>query len=146
MVHAVKIDGAAGGTTNWSAGNIPLVSGDNIITVTAKDAAGIFFSKNANTTGIKYVAANITDGYTVELAIPRANLGITAPAANMTIGIDVQQNDDDNGGDRDGILNWNNPIDANFQSTVGFGHLVLSATTVGQDTAPAAPTGLKVME
>ena len=32
--------GAATGTTNWSAPNIPLQSGANVITVTVQDASG----------------------------------------------------------------------------------------------------------
>ena len=70
--------------------------------------------------GVLHGTADITGGYTVELAIPWSNLGVSAHA-NMTLGFDVQQNDDDAGGARGGAMSWNATHDTNFKSTADFG-------------------------
>src|SRR6185295_15339069 len=65
----------------------------------------------------------ITGGYSVELAIPWSNLGVT-PTAGMTIGFDVGYNDDDNAGARDSQAVWWGDIN-DYTNTAPFGHLVL---------------------
>jgi uncharacterized surface protein with fasciclin (FAS1) repeats len=51
--------GAASGTTNWSVSGITLVSGDNLITVTARDAAG--------NTGTDTITVTYTPGKTPQI-------------------------------------------------------------------------------
>lgn len=72
-------------------------------------------------------------GYTIELAIPWAGLGVT-PAVGRVIGFDIGINDDDvevtgcsgaNNGTRDGHLVWAGE-ESNFQTTEFFGDLLLS--------------------
>src|SRR5258708_2906832 len=74
-------------------------------------------------TGVAHAAAAITGGYSVELAIPWSNLGVT-PTAGMTIGFDVGNNDDDNGGARDAQAVWWGNIN-DYNNTSAFGSLVL---------------------
>jgi len=62
--------GNASGTTSWSVGSITLLSGSNIITVTARDAAG-----NTNTD-------TLTVTYTPDTTQP--NVSITTPTSNAT--------------------------------------------------------------
>lgn len=91
--------------------------------------------KNNLTTGVLQGWSAVAGGYTIELAIPWSNLGIT-PSTNLTIGFDVGNNDDDNGGDtRESQVVWNGTVN-NYQNTSAFGDLVLSATTVGDNVPP----------
>ena len=83
-----------------------------------------------NGTGVLHNTANIAGGYIIELAIPWSNLGLT-PSANMTIGFDLQQNDDDTGGDVQSAKGWNSTTGANYKNTSAFGNLTLSSQTVG---------------
>ena len=70
-------------------------------------------------------ASSPTDtGYTVELAIPWSGLGIT-PESGFTLGFDVAVDDDDDGDARDGLLVWSG-TGSNFNTTDGFGEIVLS--------------------
>jgi uncharacterized protein YjdB len=54
----------------------------------------------ANTTGINFRMYATGSGYTAEIAIPWTTIGAT-PAVGKAIGLDVQIDDDDNGGARD---------------------------------------------
>ncbi|KKS54332.1 MAG: hypothetical protein UV20_C0035G0010, partial [Candidatus Magasanikbacteria bacterium GW2011_GWA2_42_32] len=83
-----------------------------------------------NGTGVLHNTTNITGGYTVEMAIPWSNLGLT-PSANMTLGFDLQQNDDDTGGNVQSVKGWNSTTGANYKDTSAFGTLTLSSQTVG---------------
>jgi len=74
-------------------------------------------------TGVVHAWAAVTGGYSIELAIPWSNLGVT-PTLNLTIGFDVGNNDDDNGGTRETQLVWWGTIN-NYNNTSAFGHLVL---------------------
>lgn len=74
-------------------------------------------------TGVVHAWAAVTGGYSVELAIPWSNLGVT-PAVNVTIGFDVGNNDDDNGGTRETQLVWWGNIN-DYNNTSAFGHVVL---------------------
>ncbi len=69
--------------------------------------------------GAQHAWAAITGGYSIELSIPWSQLGIT-PAAGMTIGFDIGNDDDDNGGTRDAQSVWNGTID-NYANTSAFG-------------------------
>ncbi|MGH7957465.1 MAG: sugar-binding protein, partial [Opitutaceae bacterium] len=93
-----------------------------------------FFS-NQSTTGVLHGTQAIAGGYTIELAIPWGNLGVTG-AAGLTIGFDVGNNDDDNGGTtRENQLMWHG-TNTNYNNTSAFGDLTLSATTIGSGGAP----------
>ncbi len=90
--------------------------------------------KNNNTTGVLHGWSAITGGYSVELAIPWSNLGIT-PSGNMTIGLDIGINDDDNNGARDSQSIWQGTGN-NWTNTSAFGDATLSTQTVGSTQSP----------
>ncbi len=96
--------------------------------------------------GAQHAWAAITGGYSIELSIPWSQLGIT-PAAGMTIGFDIGNDDDDNGGTRDAQSVWNGTID-NYANTSAFGSLVLNSTTSsgasGRFAAPQDAEGVDV--
>ncbi|WP_420460604.1 sugar-binding protein [Neolewinella sp.] len=78
-------------------------------------------------TGAEAAVVDIAGGYTVEFAIPWALLGVT-PTDSLTIGFDVQINDDDGGADdpdRDGKLAWAANQDLSYQNPSLFGLLTL---------------------
>jgi chitodextrinase len=113
---------------------------DRQFTVRYNDPNGLY-ERNNNTTGVLHAVSAITGGFSAELAIPWSNLGVT-PSANMVIGLDVANNDDDNGGARDSQMMWNGNGN-DWTDTSAFGDAVLSATVATGDTsAPTAPTGL----
>ena len=97
------------------------------------------WDKFGNTANILHSWATITSGYTIEMAIPWSSLN-TTPTPNLTIGFDVQQNDDDDGSNREHTLNWNSTQDSNYLSTANFGHLVLSSETIVSPPDTTPPT------
>ncbi|WP_407525381.1 fibronectin type III domain-containing protein [Lacibacter sp. MH-610] len=99
------------------------------------------WEKNNRTTGVLHAWAAITGGYTLEVAIPWSNFGITAPAAGLTIGFDIANDDDDNGAARESQLMWSGDND-NWRYPRNFGDLVLQ--DVPDTQAPSAPTNLSV--
>ncbi len=96
---------------------------------------GLFSQGSA--TGVLHAWVSISGGYTVELAIPWANLGVT-PTGGLTMGFDVGCNDDDSGGGRDGQAMWSGTAD-NWQDTSGFGHVKLMPPDTAQATFVNAP-------
>jgi hypothetical protein len=80
-------------------------------------------------TGLQHAYAIISGGYSVELAIPWSQLGISAPAPGNNIGFDISYDDDDNGGTREGQAVWNGTID-DYQYTNNFGTLTLNSGVV----------------
>ncbi len=100
-------------------------------------------SSIGSTTGVTHAWAAITGGYSVELAIPWSNLGVT-PTAGMMIGLDVGNNDDDNAGTRDAQAVWWGTVN-NYNNTSAFGHLNLlggggATNTPTRTNTPLGPT------
>jgi hypothetical protein len=77
-------------------------------------------------TGIVSTTGGLADGYAVELAIPWSNLGIT-PQANITLGFDVANLDDDGAG-RVGALYWYGGADDASRPSA-WGNLLLGAAS-----------------
>jgi hypothetical protein len=124
---------------NHSHRNPPSDAFDRYI-VKAFGSSEIFEGKG-NISGIQHAVTQISGGYTVEIAIPWSNLGVT-PENDMALGLDVGNYDDDNGGEGDGQEVWvgsvNNPTD-----TSDYGHSILLARGVG---VPAAPSTIALGE
>jgi PQQ-dependent dehydrogenase (s-GDH family) len=97
------------------------------------------WEKNNRTTGVLHAWATVAGGYTIEVAIPWSNIGITAPAAGLTIGFDIANDDDDNGAARESQLIWAGDND-NWRYPRNFGDLILQ--DVPDTQAPSAPTNL----
>jgi hypothetical protein len=112
----IYIDANYNRSTTYDGFDNQIVQGYNKSTVTTK----------LNITGLQHAWAAISGGYSVEIAIPWSQLGISAPAPGTNIGFDISYDDDDNGGDRDGQATWNGTSD-NYENTSAFGRLTLSA-------------------
>ena len=97
--------------------------------------------QHGKTTGVLHGWAPISGGYSIELAIPWSNLGIT-PTAGMTLGFSVGYNDDDNGAGRDGQAVWRGTAD-NWMNTSALGDIVLGADP-NLITVPYTSTNLTV--
>jgi len=82
------------------------------------------YEASRRTQGVLHAWTSISGGYSVEMAIPWSNMGIT-PSAGMTIGLDIGNDDDDNGSGRDGQTVWTGTSN-NSMNTANFGHLYLS--------------------
>jgi hypothetical protein len=79
----------------------------------------------------------IDGGYTVEMALPWRNIGVT-PKSGTIIGIDVANDDCDTidaNADRSSALTWNNKAGNNYATTVNFGEMMLI-----KDTEPLIST------
>jgi len=76
--------------------------------------------------GLLHAWTPIAGGYSVEIAIPWSQLGLT-PSAGLNIGFDIGNDDDDNGSGRTAQAVWNGTIN-NYQNTSAFGTLTLSST------------------
>ena len=102
------------------------------------DAA--IFITGGDTTGIIHQWANISGGYSVELAIPWTRLGVT-PTEGTTIGLDIGVNDDDNGAGRNTQMLWSTPTPTGQTDTSAFGHAVLASPgpAVGSATITEGP-------
>ncbi len=74
--------GTAIGTTSWSASGITLLGGSNVITITARDAAG---NSATDTLTVTYTPPDTTNP-TVAISAPTANATYTATAATMSLG------------------------------------------------------------
>ncbi len=104
------------------------------------------FEQHGETTGVLHGWAPISGGYSIELAIPWSNLGIT-PTTGMTLGFSVGYNDDDNGEGREGQAVWIGTAN-NWLDTSALGDIVLGEAPLPTPTPPPTPTplpgGLKV--
>jgi hypothetical protein len=70
-------------------------------------------------------------GYSVEIAIPWSNLGIS-PNAGTYMGLDIAVDDDDNGGNRDSQLAWKGTMD-DWQNASIWGTVLLNYTNFIND-------------
>jgi len=97
-----------------------------------------------NSTGVVKAFATITGGYRMEVRVPWSTLGVT-PVANNLIGTDVQVNDDDDGGTRDGKKAWFATDDNSWQNPSLFGTGKLTGTVPappGQASNPNPANGI----
>jgi hypothetical protein len=115
----IYIDANNNKLTTYDSRDNQIIKGYNDATVFTKLAV----------TGLQHSWAAVTGGYSIELAIPWAQLGFAStPAAGTKIGFDVGNNDDDNGGTRDAQSVWNGTVN-NHNNTSAFGTIVLSSAT-----------------
>lgn len=77
-----------------------------------------------NAKGVLHGWATTPDGYSIEMAIPWTNLGITPTAGKPPIGFSVGYNDDDNGGVHEGSVVWQGTAN-NWTNTSALGDIVL---------------------
>jgi hypothetical protein len=75
---------------------------------------------------VRHATSRTTDGYTVELLIPWTALQLS-PTKSSSIGFDVRQYDDDDGGSVDSIVGWLSGH-MNALITSSYGDLILTAT------------------
>jgi uncharacterized protein (DUF2141 family) len=103
------------------------------------DINGNLFEQGGRTTGVLRSVQTTATGYTVEMAIPWSNLGLT-PTENLTIGFDIANDDDDNGGNRDSQLTWDN-VNALNLSPSQFGNLILTGKEVKVEPVISGQSG-----
>jgi len=99
--------------------------------------SGLF--EKVGITGVQHAWAAISGGYSVEMAIPWSQLGLT-PSVGLNIGFDIANDDDDAGGGRTAQAVWFGTIN-DYQNTSGFGTLVLGSGTGGAGVSAMGMTG-----
>jgi uncharacterized protein YjdB len=100
--------------------------------------SGLF--EKVSISGVQHAWAPISGGYSVEMAIPWSQLGLT-PAVGLNIGFDIANDDDDTGGGRTAQSVWFGTIN-DYQNTAGFGTLVLGSGTGGSAVVGAGVAGI----
>ena len=76
--------GTASGTTNWSAANVALSSGSNVITITARDAAG---NASTKTLTVSYTAVQAdTTKPTITITSPTSSTSYSTTSSTVTLG------------------------------------------------------------
>lgn len=88
------------------------------------DSLAVGEAKRENTSGVQSGFINTDNGYRAEFKFAWSALGIR-PAPGVSIGLDVQVNDDDNGGVRDSKIAWNAVTDNAWQTPQAFGTVQL---------------------
>ncbi len=105
--------------------------------------------KNEKTNGVVCAMDDQASGYRCEVSIPWSTLGVT-PQASEFIGIDVHVNDDDDGGDRDCKIAWEDETDVAWQDPSVFKTVRLSSNAVEPVStgavAPRKPAPMAVVE
>jgi regulation of enolase protein 1 (concanavalin A-like superfamily) len=81
--------------------------------------------------------AAATGGYVLELTLPLAQIGV-APSDGYLLGLEVQINDDDDGGDRDTKMAWWSTTDNTWQYPSLFGTGMLNQTLIPTPVPPTA--------
>src|SRR5205085_9940423 len=95
------------------------------------------WEQHDRTYGVRRGMALVPGGYTLELAVPWAHLGVR-PAPGQTIGFDVGNDDKDHdGGVRDGQIMWSGSLQ-NYEDKSAFGRVTLSS---GDELPALAPSG-----
>lgn len=87
-------------------------------------------TKHNAISGVQFSMPATSGGYNFEVKIPWSTLTTTASAGKL-IGLDVQLNDDDNGGARDGKKAWHSTTDNTWQNPSLMGTVQLSAPVTG---------------
>jgi hypothetical protein len=100
--------------------------------------SGLF--EKVSISGVQHAWAPISGGYSVEMAIPWSQLGLT-PAVGLKIGFDIANDDDDTGGGRTAQAVWFGTVN-DYQNTSGFGTLVLGSGTGGSAIGGSAAAGI----
>jgi hypothetical protein len=87
------------------------------------------------TTGINFSEYATGTGYNLEVAIPWTTIGVT-PSIGLPIGLDVQVDDDDNGGDRDAQIASFATNTTAFSNPSVFGTVYLTTCSGGSTNQP----------
>ncbi|NOY93481.1 MAG: hypothetical protein GXP55_20040 [Deltaproteobacteria bacterium] len=74
-----------------------------------RDDSTVYELQHGRTEGVVMAQLEVSDGYALEVSIPWATLGQRPPLSNGVFGLDIQLNDDDDGGARDGAVEWYDP-------------------------------------
>jgi len=74
---------------------------------------------------VEFAMVTTKGGYRTEMKFPWSTLG-TKPSSGVSIGFDVHVNDDDDGGQRDGKIGWNDKNDDAWDKPQVFGNAVLA--------------------
>ncbi|MEJ2561060.1 MAG: endo-1,4-beta-xylanase [Anaerolineales bacterium] len=80
------------------------------------------FGSTGSVEGFESATKIIDGGYAVEVVLPYRTI---TPGPGTVIGFDFQVNDDQGSGVRDSISKWNDPSNDSWQSTSGYGVLIL---------------------
>ena len=88
-------------------------------------------------TGAVASLASAPGGYRLEMRLPLSGLSIN-PTAGYQFGLEVQVNDDDDGGDRDTKISWHSLDDNTWMYPSQFGSVALSSNTVPTPVPPTA--------
>ncbi|WP_018345112.1 glycosyl hydrolase family 8 [Cytophaga aurantiaca] len=97
-------------------------------------------ANNKSVTGITFAHVTKTGGYITEIRIPWSTLNNT-PSINQLVGFDVEVDDDDDGGTRDGKMSWFASADQAWTNPSYAGTAILLGSSCTLPSAAGAITG-----
>ncbi|WP_440237560.1 glycosyl hydrolase family 8, partial [Cytophaga sp.] len=97
-------------------------------------------ANSKSTTGITFAHVTKTGGYITEIRIPWSTVSNT-PAVNQLVGFDVEVDDDDDGGTRDGKMSWYASADQAWTNPSYAGTAVLLGSSCTLPSAAGSITG-----
>ena len=99
------------------------------------------YEKNNKTSNVTFSKVDNTTGYVMQMTFPWATLKGT-PAVNQLVGFDVEVDDDDDGGARDGKLSWAASADQAWTDPSYMGTIILKGIACTAPSAGGAITGI----
>jgi|GEM_PF-1013763 len=98
------------------------------------------YEKNNKTTGVVFKRIDNATGYVMEMSFPWSTLTGT-PAINQLEGFDVEVDDDDDGGARDGKISWAASADQAWTDPSYMGTVILKGLPCSTPSAAGTITG-----
>jgi endo-1,4-beta-D-glucanase Y len=98
------------------------------------------YEKNNKTTGVTFKRVDNATGYVMEMSFPWSTLTGT-PAVNQLVGFDVEVDDDDDGGARDGKISWAASADQAWTDPSYMGTVILKGLPCSTPSAAGSITG-----
>jgi len=91
--------------------------------------------KHNATAGVTYAQTVVGGGYILEIKFPWSTLGTTSPATGTTIGFDISLDDNDSG-NRDHQVSWNDGTFAEYNNPSLFGSMVFCSPCPTSNAGP----------
>jgi len=99
------------------------------------------YEKNNKTTGVTVGKVDNSTGYVMVMRFPWSTLTGT-PAINQLVGFEIQLNDDDDGGGRDGKMAWAASVDQAWTNPSYMGTVILKGASCASPSAAGSIAGV----
>ncbi len=126
----------------FNIGNVPATSyGVNDFQYTFRWNDNKVYEQNNKTTNVTFSRVDNATGYVMQMTFPWATLKGT-PTINQLVGFDVEVDDDDDGGSRDGKISWAASADQAWTDPSYMGTVILKGILCNNPSAAGTITGV----